>query len=87
VPTSHPRYTVTDTGDLREMLDLAARRWPHITDRRRLLLALAAEGREAIAPDVDPLVRAQRRERQQQALSRAAGLLDEELLLTDAAWR
>ena len=41
MPTSHPRYTVTDTGELRGMLDLARRRWPEVQDRRQLLLRLA----------------------------------------------
>lgn len=48
VPTTHPRYTVTDTGSLREQLDRAQRRWPDVEDRRQLLLRLVAAGRESI---------------------------------------
>jgi len=48
VPTSKPRYMLTDTGELSEMLDLAQRRWPELTDRKDLLLRLAQTGRGAI---------------------------------------
>ncbi|MHB1468661.1 MAG: hypothetical protein ACYCU0_05440 [Solirubrobacteraceae bacterium] len=48
MPTTRPRYTVTDTGDLREQLDRAQRRWPDIRDRRQLLLRLLAAGQESI---------------------------------------
>lgn len=34
VPTTKPRYTFTDTGNLNELLNAAARRWPKITDRK-----------------------------------------------------
>lgn len=53
MPTSKPRYMVTDTGELAEMLDLAQRCWPEITDRKDLLLRLAAAGRETIKRDAD----------------------------------
>ncbi len=33
MPTTRPRYTVTDTGGVREMLDLAHRRYPAIDPR------------------------------------------------------
>jgi hypothetical protein len=48
VPTTKPRYTVTDTGEVSELLDEAQRRWPEVSDRKALLLRLAAAGREAI---------------------------------------
>jgi hypothetical protein len=48
VPTTKPRYTVTDTGGLRELLDGAQRRWPELRDRKELLLKLAAVGAETI---------------------------------------
>jgi hypothetical protein len=48
VPTTKPRYTLTDTGELSRQLDEAQRRWPGIRDRKELLLKLAAAGREAI---------------------------------------
>jgi hypothetical protein len=49
VPTTKPRYTVTDTGELSEMLDAAQLRWPEETDRKALLLRLVSAGSEAIA--------------------------------------
>ena len=48
MPTTRPRYTVTDTGEVSALLDKAQRRWPEIKDRKTLLLRLAAAGREAI---------------------------------------
>lgn len=48
MPTTKPRYTLTDTGELSEQLDEAQRRWPGVRDRKELLLRLAAAGREAI---------------------------------------
>jgi hypothetical protein len=87
VPTTQPRYTVTDTGEMREMLDLAQQRWPDVHDRRQLLLRLAAAGRDAIAPDVDEETRLDRADRQRAALQRAGTLVDVDALLSDAAWR
>lgn len=48
MPTTKPRYTVTDTGEVSELLDEAQRRWPEVNDRKALLLRLAAAGRETI---------------------------------------
>ncbi|HEU4944640.1 MAG TPA: hypothetical protein VFT10_05710 [Solirubrobacterales bacterium] len=48
MPTSKPRYMLTDTGDLSELLDAAQRRWPEVTDRKALLLRLAEAGGKAI---------------------------------------
>jgi hypothetical protein len=48
VPTTKPRYTVTDTGEVSQLLDEAQRRWPEVRDRKELLLRLAAAGRDAI---------------------------------------
>lgn len=48
MPTTKPRYTLTDTGALGELLDQAQRRWPDVRDRKELLLRLAATGQEAI---------------------------------------
>jgi hypothetical protein len=48
VPTVRPRYTVTDTGPLREQLDRAQRWWPDIHDRRQLLLRLVAAGQKSL---------------------------------------
>ena len=69
------------------MLDVAHRRWPDVRDRKELLVRLAAAGRDAIAPEVDEDAREQRRQRQLDALSRSAQLVDVDALLADAAWR
>jgi hypothetical protein len=49
MPTSKPRYMLTDTGELSELLDAAQRCWPDVTDRKALLMRLAAAGGEAIS--------------------------------------
>jgi hypothetical protein len=48
MPTTKPRYTLTDSGALSELLDEAQRRWPLVRNRKELLLRLAEAGREAI---------------------------------------
>jgi hypothetical protein len=53
MPTSKPRYMLTDTGDLSDLLDAAQRHWPELTDRKILLLKLAETGGEAIAAEAD----------------------------------
>jgi len=53
MPTSKPRYMLTDTGELGELLDLAQRRWPEVANRKELLLRLAAAGAEAIATETE----------------------------------
>jgi len=66
MPTTKPRYTLTDTGALREQLDEAQRRWPEVRDRKALLLRLTAAGRAAIEREA--------RERKS-AIEETAGLL------------
>ena len=58
MPTTRPRYTVTDTGELSDQLDQAQRRWPEIRDRKVLLLKLVSAGREAIAEEASDRARA-----------------------------
>lgn len=87
VPTTQPRYTVTDTGEIRDMLDLAHQRWPDIEDRRQLLLRLAGAGAERIVSELDVAAAESRLERQRAALLRAGELIDTEALLSDSAWR
>ncbi len=53
MPTTKPRYTVTDTGELSDLLDRAQRRWPEVKDRKQLLLKLAVAGQAAIESDGD----------------------------------
>jgi hypothetical protein len=87
MPTSKPRYTFTDVGRLRELLDAAQRRWPEITDRKALLLRLAEQGHESLELDDEQLASEERQKRAQVALARIASLVDTELLLSDQAWR
>jgi hypothetical protein len=87
VPTTRPRYTFTDTGEISEMLDLARQAWPDITDRKQLLLRLASEGRDALRARLDQTDEARRRREQLRAMARATSLIDEDALLADAAWR
>ncbi len=86
MPTTKPRYTLTDTGDLTELLNAAARRWPEITDRKELLLRLAREGHDALRlADLNRSADG-RREESRAALERIPALVDAELLLSDRAW-
>jgi hypothetical protein len=87
VPTTQPRYTVTDTGELRRMLDLAQRRWPDVRDRRQLLLRLAETGADRVATELDAVAAGERVAQQSAALHRARELVDVDALLSDAAWR
>jgi hypothetical protein len=58
MPTTKPRYTVTDTGELSDQLDRAQRRWPEVADRKELLLKLAAAGGDAIEHEATDRTRA-----------------------------
>jgi hypothetical protein len=83
VPTTRPRYTVTDTGHVRELLDAAQARWPETSDRKALLMRLAEAGHAALQTgdrqSDERDVRA--------ALARIPALVDRDALLSDAAWR
>jgi hypothetical protein len=76
---------VTDTGDVRMLLDDAAKAWPEVASRKQLLLRLAETGRDAIVRERE--ARDRLREQQAAALERAAARLDAAALLDDAAWR
>jgi hypothetical protein len=86
VPTTRPRYTFTDTGHLRELLDAAQARWPEISDRKALLVRLAEEGHGALQSGDEQLTAAERRNRARSALERIPSLVDGDLLLSDRAW-
>ena len=86
MPTTRPRYTFTDTGHLRDLLDAAQGRWPEVTDRKALLLKLAEEGYVAVRSGEEDLTASERRVRAQAALERIRSLTDLELLLSDRAW-
>jgi hypothetical protein len=66
MPTTKPRYAITDTGELSKQLDEAQRHWPQVRDRKQLLLRLAAAGYDAIA---------QKAERRRVAVEKTAGAL------------
>ena len=85
MPTTQPRYTVTDTGATSELLDLAQQAWPEITDRRQLLLRLTEFGGEALRVELDG--QASRKARQRRDLEEGPQGVDLEVLLSDQAWR
>ena len=87
VPTTRPRYTFTDTGDLEGLLDAAGRRWPDVSDRKELLLRLATEGANALGLDPNEPDTEERREQTRAALKRLRALVDTDRLLSDEAWR
>ena len=87
VPTIRPRYTVTDVGDIAEMLDVAAHRWPDEPRRKELLVRLAGVGRDAVSQELAAADSSRRRERQRDAVGKIRELVDPESLLDDAAWR
>lgn len=86
VPTTRPRYTFTDTGQLQELLDAAQRRWPDVTDRKLLLIRLAEEGHTALGLVKTELDAEERHERLNSALQRIPSLIDSDQLLSDEAW-
>ncbi|HNC93877.1 MAG TPA: hypothetical protein PLJ64_10105 [Solirubrobacterales bacterium] len=53
MPTTKPRYTVTDTGDLENLLDEAQGRWPDVKDRKDLLILLARTGMAKVRADAE----------------------------------
>lgn len=49
MPTIRPRYMITETEEVTEALDDAARRWPEMRDKRgELLKRLISEGHAAL---------------------------------------
>jgi len=84
MPTTQPRYSVTDTGKTADLLDLAQRAWPDVRDRKELLLRLA----EAGAGVVEQTLREQASSRalRRAAVIRSREMLDADVLLSDQAW-
>jgi uncharacterized protein YecT (DUF1311 family) len=84
MPTTQPRYSVTDTGKTADLLDLAQRAWPEVRDRKELLLRLA----EAGAGVVEQTLREQESSRalRRAAVMRSREMLDADVLLSDQAW-
>jgi hypothetical protein len=87
MPTTRPRYTVTDTGPLRGLLDDAQRRWPEIESRKELLLRLAETGHHSLRLDELEQEADRRRDRQRAALAGLRGTVDWDAIRDDQAWR
>ncbi|MGI8610435.1 MAG: hypothetical protein ACR2MY_14635 [Candidatus Dormibacteria bacterium] len=52
MPTSRPRHLITETNEVAQALDDAAKRWPADKHRRsRLVLRLLAEGHRVVRAD------------------------------------
>jgi hypothetical protein len=75
MPTTKPRYTITDTGAVSDQLDEAQRRWPEVRDRKELLLRLATAGKAAITRELD-----QRRRAVQETAGTLSGVYREDEL-------
>jgi hypothetical protein len=87
MPTTQPRYTLTDTGTLRALLDDAQRHWPEVGGRKELLLRLAQAGHDSLRlSDLDAEA-ARRRGRQADALSELKDAVDWSAISDDQAWR
>lgn len=87
MPTTRPRYTVTDTGPLRDLLDDAQRRWPEIESRKELLLRLAETGHHSLHLDELEEEAHRRRARQRTAIAGLQGTVDWDAIRDDQAWR
>ncbi len=87
MPTTRPRYTVTDTGSLRRLLDDAQRRWPEIDDRKELLLRLAQTGHDSLRLSELDAEADRQRERQGAALESLRRLVNWDAIRDDQAWR
>ncbi len=87
MPTTRPRYTFTDTGHVRDLLDCAQRQWPEIEDRKQLLLRLAESGHELIAQMDAAADTVRKRERRRTALAELRRIVDWNAIADDQAWR
>ncbi|MEV1131801.1 hypothetical protein [Agromyces sp. NPDC049794] len=70
MPTTRPRFQVTETPEIRRALDVAARAWPQAS-RSELVLRLFLRGAEAFNADAEAA-----RLRRRQAIDASAGSLD-----------
>lgn len=86
MPTTRPRYTITDTGSVSELLDDAQSRWPEIRDRKELLLRLARAGHDAMGLDRAEAERYDRLERQRAALAGLQSTVEWGAIRDDQAW-
>jgi len=86
MPTTRPRYTITDTGSVSALLDDAQHRWPAVRDRKELLLRLARAGHDSLGLDRAEAEESDRRERQRVALATLQRTVDWGSLRDDGAW-
>jgi hypothetical protein len=86
VPTIHPRYSITDTGQVRKLLDDAQRHWPEVRDRKELLLRLARTGHDSLDLSAADAEASQRLERQRAALAGLRRTVDWDAIRNDQAW-
>lgn len=86
MPTTRPRYTITDTGSISALLDDAQRRWPGIRNRKELLLRLAQAGHDSLHLDRAEAEESDRRERQRAALTNLQRTVDWAAIRDDQAW-
>lgn len=71
MPTTRPRYSVTETDEVARALDDAARRWPQDANARsRLLQRLIHEGHQSVLEQV-----ARRHLHRRDAIQRTRGAL------------
>lgn len=69
MPTTLPRYTVTETPEIARALDAAAAEWPELRgDRAALLRRLVEAGRQSVTHKLDEHMAARR-----QAIRNRAG--------------
>ena len=86
MPTTRPRYTITDTGSVSTLLDDAQRQWPGVRDRKELLLRLARAGHDSLHLDRAEADESDRRERQRAALTNLQRTVDWGAIRDDQAW-
>ena len=87
MPTTNSRYTLTDTGPLRELLDDAQHRWPDVHDRKELLLRLARAGHQSLKADESGAEARRRVGKQRAALASLERAVDWDAIRDDQAWR
>ncbi|HEY1690092.1 MAG TPA: hypothetical protein VGF95_14650 [Solirubrobacteraceae bacterium] len=87
MPTTKPRYTITDTGPISTLLDDAQGRWPEVRDRKALLLRLAEAGHEALQLEQAGERGKERRRAQRDALLGLQRSVDWDSIRDDQAWR
>lgn len=80
---------MTDTGEVRDLLDAAQALRPDAEDRKRLLIELARRGVAALQAESESTESAalRRRAAQRRALADARDRIDAVVLLGDDAWR